>query len=133
MTNLTQPQNLTLSQLAWIQLLVGAGFALAGGWLSDLQLGASIAFGAGLMLFNLIVLGWSWQRLIAKKSIAWTVGIIVIKYAVLLGSIVYLSRLEWFRPLGAGLGISSFVFAVLVLAVKSRMQKEKETVTETSL
>lgn len=126
MTNLIPPQNLSLSQLAWIQLLMGVAFALLGWWLVDFQLGASIGFGAALMLVNVIILGWSWQRLIGKKSIAWTGGIIVIKYAVLLGSIVYLSRLEWFRPLGAGLGIASFVFAALVLAVKIKLQDEKE-------
>ena len=118
----TNPPNPTLSQLALIQLLAGAGAAALAWWLDGFQLGASIAFGAGLMLFNVVVLGWSWRRLIAKKSIAWTVGIIVIKYAVLLGSIVFLARLEWFRPLGAGLGIASFVFAALVLAVKFKMQ-----------
>jgi hypothetical protein len=55
----------------------------------------------------------------AKKSIAWTVMIIVIKYAVLLGSIFFLARTNWFSPLGAGLGILSFIVAAFILAVRS--------------
>ncbi len=105
-----------LKQLAALQILIGAGLALAGARFSGPQLGASIAVGSALMLGNMILLGWSWQRLIAKKSIAWTVMIIVIKYAVLLGSIVYFARTDWFSPLGAGIGIASFMLAALVLA-----------------
>lgn len=98
---------------------------MGGSFLGGFQLGASIALGAGLMLFSVILLGWSWQRLIAKKSIAWTGVIIVIKYAVLLGSIVFFYRLEWFHPLGAGIGIASFVLAALMVALQSKMQGEK--------
>jgi len=111
---------LSLRALALIQFLVGvlaAGLGLAFGGFS---LGASIALGAGLMLFDVVVLGWSWKRLIAKKSIALTVGIIVIKYAILLGSIYYLAREDWFSALGVGLGIASFMGAALILAILSR-------------
>jgi len=114
------PTTLSLKNLALIQLFTGAALALGAALFGRPQLGASIGFGAGLMLFNVILLGWSWRRLIEKKSIAWTVGIIVIKYAVLLGSIVYLARLEWFSPLGAGIGIGSFVFAALLFAILTK-------------
>lgn len=98
-------------QLAMTVLVSALGYAIGG-----FQLGASLGIGAGLMLFNVIGIGWIWQRLMMKKSIAWTLLIIVIKYAVLLGSIFYLARQEWFSSLGAGLGISSFVIAALVMA-----------------
>lgn len=120
-----QNKALTVSDLAFYQLLTGAVLAGIGVYFESVQLGASIAIGASLMLFNVIILGWSWHRLLAKKSIAWTVGIIVIKYAVLLGSIVYLARLDWFRPIGAGIGIASFILAALVLAVRSKILEEK--------
>jgi hypothetical protein len=110
---------LNLNQLAFIQIVVGAAAAVFAGWLFGPRLGASTAIGAGLMLFNVVFLGWSWQRLMAKKSIAWTVMIIVIKYAVLLGSVFFLARTNWFIPLGAGLGILSFVVAALILALRS--------------
>jgi hypothetical protein len=109
----------SLKLLAAIQLALGTVISLLGFWIGGLQLGASIAIGSGLMLFNLIGLGWSWQRLMIdpKKSIAWTLVIIVIKYAVLLGSIFVLAREPWFSSLGAGLGISSFVLAALIMAL----------------
>lgn len=114
----------SLKLLALIQLVLGAALAaLAMLW--NFQLGASMALGAGLMLFNLIGLGWSWHRLMAKKSIAWTILIIVIKYAVLLGSIFYLARQEWFNPLGAGLGISIFMVAALIMALVFHRQSGK--------
>ncbi len=109
-------QNPSLKQLAAIQLVVGAVIAGVASLASSLQLGASVAIGASLMLGNLVLLGWSWQRLMDKKSIAWTVAIIVIKYAVLLGSIVFFARTAWFSPLGAGIGIASFMISALVLA-----------------
>jgi hypothetical protein len=111
---------LSLKVLALIQLFVGAAAAGLGVCFYGVSLGASIGLGAGLMLFNLVLLGWTWKRLIAKKSIALTVGIIVIKYAILLGSIYYLAREDWFSPLGAGLGIASFMLAALILAIISR-------------
>lgn len=106
----------SLKQLAAAQIFVGALLAGGAGWIWGFQLGASIAIGAALMMGNMLILGWSWRRLFDKKSIAWTVLIIVIKYAVLLGSIFYLGRTKWFNPLGAGIGISSFMLAALVLA-----------------
>ncbi|NJL24461.1 MAG: hypothetical protein HC902_04370 [Calothrix sp. SM1_5_4] len=59
------------------------------------------------------------------KTIAWTALILVSKYAVLLGSIYMLSVTDWFSALGAGLGISSFLIPVLLLAV---FFQEKETI-----
>jgi hypothetical protein len=96
-----------------------AVFGAAGTWLGGVQLGASIAVGGVLMLINLVLLAWSWLRLMEKKSIAWTVLIIVIKYAVLLASVFYFIRLDWFVPIGAGFGISSFVVAALIMAAMS--------------
>lgn len=104
-------------QLAYLQLTMGLIFALLLGGLVDVRLGASFALGALLMLTNVLLLGWTWWRLIAKKSIAWTTMIIVIKYAVLLGSIVVLARQSWFSSVGAGLGIASFIIPALALAV----------------
>jgi hypothetical protein len=103
-------------QLAALQLLIGLIVTGIAGWLSGVQLAASIAVGAGLMLLNLSVIAWSWQRLMDKKSVAWTTLIIVIKYAVLLGSIVFFARTEWFNPLGAGIGIATFMISALILA-----------------
>ncbi len=72
------------------------------------------------MGLNVVLLGWSWARLLQKKSIAWTVMIIVIKYAVLLGSIYILAQESWFMPLGVALGIGSFVMAALLFGLFDR-------------
>lgn len=91
--------------------------------LGDLRLGASFAVGAGLMWVNVALLGWSTWRTLERKSVALTTMIIVIKYAVLLGSIVIFMRSSWFSSLGAGLGIASFMVPALALAV---LQQKKE-------
>lgn len=112
-----------LSRLAFIQLLfavLGSGVV---GYLWGFHQGASFAIGAALMLGNMIGIGWAWWRVITQKTIAWTVLIIVIKYAVLLSSIFYLGREPWFNVALAGAGITSFLLAALVWAVTS---KEKE-------
>lgn len=114
-----------LRHLLAIQLLVGTLMAGAGAYFGNARLGASIAFGAGLMLVNVFLLGWSSNRLIAKKSIASTTGIIVIKYAVLLGSIGYVWRMDWFHTLGVGIGIASLVVSALVMAVQLKLMEEK--------
>lgn len=87
------------------------------------QLAASTLVGAALMLFNVIALGWTVDRMLAKKSIAWTVLIIVIKYAVLLGSIYILAQTAWFSSIGAGIGLVSFVLAILVFAMLSHWKE----------
>jgi hypothetical protein len=115
--------------LAGLQFLIGVALSIAVGLIWGFQLGASFAVGVALVLGNLLVLAWAWWRLFEQKTIAWTLLIIVIKYAVLLGSIIILARMAWFRVLGAGLGVSSFVIAALVWAVIMQRQEtepEKE-------
>jgi hypothetical protein len=95
--------------------------------ISGLQLGASSMVGVLRMAFTLAVMGWSVHRLLEKKSIAWTVSIIVIKYAVLLGSIYILTSKSWFIALGYGIGLTSFVLALLVFAVFEHWTEEVST------
>lgn len=75
------------------------------------------------MVFNVAVLGWAWKRILEKKSIAWTSGIIVIKYAVVLSSIVLLSRRPDFHAVAAGLGIGSFAIAAIIAAIASETRE----------
>lgn len=65
------------------------------------------------MWANLVLLAWSLGRIFAKKSIAWTVGIIVIKYTVLLGAILFLTQAPWFQVLSAGIGLATVIMATL--------------------
>ena len=116
--------NTSLKLLVFIQFLTGGAMSLGLGMLGGFQLGASSAIGAALMLANSLLHGWTWHRILEKKSIAWTLLIIVIKYAVLLGSIFLALQTNWFKVLGAGLGIASFTLAALTFAVFER-KKEK--------
>lgn len=118
-------QNLKI--LALLQAAVGLVAALAVGWLSTPERGVSFAVGAGLMLANLLVLAWTSWRALAKKSIAWTSLIIVLKYAVLLGSIWYLSRTSWFNSLWAGLGVTTFVIAALIAAIIIQKKEDNDS------
>ena len=98
-----------------------SGFAalLTGGcaWAFGPAVAGSFAVGAGLALANVLALAWAWWRLLTEKPVAWTVVLIVIKYAVLLSSIYFLARTGWFEVIPAGLGIASFIPPVFVLAV----------------
>jgi hypothetical protein len=95
------------------------------GYVWGSQLGASFAVGAALMLVILTFLAVTVWLTVAKKSIAWSTLVIVIKYPVLLGSIVLLMRSDWFRSDGAALGISSFVVSALAWAVLEQMNERE--------
>lgn len=102
-------QALTLRNLLVFQgIIAGTAVGLIT-LVGNFQLGASYAFGSGLMLVNLVFLSWVWNRLIDKKAIAWTAVLIVIKYTVLLGAIFYLSQKAWFHVLSAGLGMVTLI------------------------
>lgn len=119
----TVPVLRQLKQLILTQLSLGLALAILAWPLGGLQLSASFAVGVVLMSINVAGLAWGWWRIVTQKTIAWSVLIIVIKYAVLLGSTYYLARLPGFNAVGAGLGIASFVIAALIWAVI--LQKEK--------
>lgn len=121
MTSLTQ----NLKILSISQFLVGLVISLILLANEQVQLAASFGLGAALMLFNVLALSWVWWRILTQKTIAWTLIVIVIKYAVVLGTIFYLARQAWFSPVGAGLGIASFIIAALITALLLE-QKEKE-------
>ena len=115
---------LHVKHLLLIQILLTSGLSLAGWWLRSGAFGASVAVGGGLMTLNLFLASWIWTRSLDKKSIAWTSVIIVIKYAVLLASVVIVARFDWFNPLGTGLGVVSFTFTALIVALH-HLRKEK--------
>lgn len=110
----TPMAGLGLKSLLSLQTAIGACLT-AIVWLRfGPQLGASFGAGAAIMLVNLLLLAWIWSRFLAKKSIAWTVVIIVIKYTVLLSAIFLLTQKVWFHVLSCGLGMATFVMTALV-------------------
>lgn len=115
----------SLKVLALLQLASGLFFTSLITFFWGVQLGASFALGSGLMLANVLLLAWTWWRILTQKRIAWTLLVIVIKYAVLLGAIFYFARSGWFNSVGVGLGIVSFVVAALGLGLLSdKLEKE---------
>lgn len=115
-----------LKTLALCQLLFGTILSIAVGLIWGFQLGASFAVGAALMLLILTFLVITVWLSVAQKSIAWNVIVIVIKYPVLLGSIVLLMRSDWFSSTSAALGITSFLVAALAWAVLQQMNTKEE-------
>lgn len=115
-----------LKTLALCQLLFGTILSVGVGLIWGFQLGASFAVGAALMLLILTFLVITVWLSVAQKSIAWNVIVIVIKYPVLLGSIVLLMRSDWFSSTSAALGITSFLIAALAWAVFEQMKEKKE-------
>lgn len=109
---------MTAIQVA-IVLVVGLALTVMG----HPQLAASFALGGLAMVFNLFALSWTWWRILAQKPVALTSLIIVFKYALLLGSMFYCVRAPWFNALGAGLGVGSFVFAILGAAILTHKEE----------
>lgn len=104
---------LNAKTLFFTQTGLNAFLAFAVFRLWGFQPGASFAVGGLMMLVNFVLLAWIWDRLLTKKSIAWTVVVIVIKYTVLLGSILILIQAPWFHVLGCGLGLATFIMTAL--------------------
>lgn len=112
---------LNFRTLVVTQIAINACLAFGVWRLFGLQPGASFAVGGLLMLVNFALLAWIWDRLLTKKSIAWTVVVIVIKYTVLLGAILILIQAPWFHVLSCGLGLATFIMTALAqVAVRFR-------------
>jgi len=114
----------SLRAITILQIAISLMGSLSFWALGQPQLGASFAVGGALMLANVLAIAWTSWRLVEKKPIAWTVIIIVIKYAVLLGSVVFFARTNWFDSLGAGLGVASFLIAILGAALLTTKSAE---------
>ena len=84
------------------------------------QAALSLGVGAVVMFANLIVLGVTWQNILAKKLVALSVGVIVFKFAILIWIIYIVATSErlyhgWF----AG-GLALIVVSSLATALKYR-------------
>lgn len=118
--------NLKLSHILVSQSLVGVAASLVGAGIWGVQLGASIAIGATMMWVSVVLHGWLWHFLTVKNSIAWSVMVIVFKYAVLLESIYLLSQTQWFSFLGLGVGIASICLTALITLLIDRKKEIKQ-------
>lgn len=106
--------HLVVSTLLTVPLAAFGGFSLA----------ASFALGALVMGLSTATMAWTTARMMAQKTFALTAAIIVIKYAVLLGTLYYLSQTDWLRPFAVVCGVSSFMISALIFAVFERKESE---------
>lgn len=110
------------------QLLVSVLGAAALAHLAGAPAAKAYGLGAGLMLLNLVGLVLSWPWILAKKLVALSVGVIVLKFAIL-GSIVYVAvikhavHLGWFA---AGLATVVLTIVVTALVVSRESPEEAE-------
>lgn len=81
------------------------------------EMAFSCLFGGVIILLNLLGLWIVWKFIFSKKSIALAVLVIIFKY-VILGLILWnLNQIQWMRPLGFILGLSSLMFGVVCAAL----------------
>ena len=92
---------------------VALGLLLIGGWGSGLPL-TSFFLGSLLATVQLVVMVWSWQKILAKKSIALVGTVIVFKYAFLAILIFRLLSQHWVLPLWFLVGLGTMIPSILV-------------------
>jgi hypothetical protein len=84
--------------------------------------------GAALISVNFFLLALLWFRVLEKKTVAFTIGLVVIKYAIL-AVVLYVFIKEWnlpLLPLFMGLttaGVSFVLYAVLGHMTQNKMRQ----------
>jgi hypothetical protein len=77
----------------------------------------SYALGSSIILLNFRVIGWSWEKVIKKKSVAIAFVVIVFKYAILAGIIYGVSLIPGLKTLFFAVGLMTVVPAALLVAL----------------
>ncbi len=100
-----------------IVALATSAFAILLSLLCYFKFGAEFALstllGGLIILLNLLGIWISWKFIFSKKSIALVLAVIIFKYLIL-GLILWnLNEIQWMRPVGFILGLSSLVFGIL--------------------
>ena len=107
-------KNLYLIQIGLL-VLGGVAILIGDSW----SAAASYACGALLILFNVVILAWAFRRLLQKKLIALSTGLIVFKYAIL-GTILYqILKASWLSPLWFCVGVGTLMLAAFGTALSS--------------
>lgn len=103
-----------------IHLLLSAGLIAAVFLTQSAQHTTSFAIGTALIAVNWLALEYAWGRLIAKKSIALAIGVIVIKWAFFGAICIGIVRLNWIDSTWLILGVSTIIPTVLIVALKKQ-------------
>ena len=88
----------------------------------------SLSFGSFLAFINLALLAYAWKIIILgpKKSVAWTVFLIVLKYGILIWVLVKAPKMEWFDESSFALGVLVHPIAVLIGGFLNQILKSKK-------
>ena len=103
--------------LATIQLVVTLLLAVAFSAFGTAQQALSCLSGGLLIWINWHFLGWSWWRILTKKSIALGASVIVLKYAILGIALIVVVRQPWLEILPLVVGISGLIPTILLYAI----------------
>lgn len=88
----------------------------------------SCLLGSAMMLINLLGLWILWTFIFSKKSIALAVLVIIFKYLIL-GLILWnLNQIQWMRPVGFIIGLSSLLLGVISAIIFKKLKSEKTKV-----
>lgn len=113
-----------IKKFAWTHvavMLLGAALAFSP---NASQKSASYLAASGLMLINVGLLYWVWQRCLQKKLVALAILIIVFKYAIL-GWIVYrLLSSSWLDIVWFSMGIGSLILSSSLTALQTRTSED---------
>ncbi len=101
-------------------------FSIALYFTTGFESAISCMFGGTVMVVNLFGLWFLWKLIFSKKSIALAVLIIIFKYLIL-GLILWnLNQIQWIRPMGFVLGLSSLLIGVVCTAIfKDKIENHK--------
>jgi len=108
-----------LKALAWIQLGVVSLTAIILFFVHRPDVYPFLC-GAALISLNFVLLGQVWRGIFEKKSVAMTISLVVIKYAILV-IVLYIFVKEWMLPmlpLFAGLATMAASFLISTVRIK---------------
>lgn len=95
------------------------------------QQAASTAAGAAIMTLNMALLGWTWTRIMTKKSVALASAIIVIKYAFFVAILVWIAAQSWVQGIWLMAGVVTFLPTTLIFAWRGSDGPHADTGEET--
>lgn len=111
-------KNITIAILIFSVVVSGASYIFV-----NLEFAVSVLLGGIMMLINLLGLAFVWRLIFSKKSIALAALIIIFKYIILGAILWWLVSINWLKPIGFLIGLSSLIFSiVLATLLKSRIQ-----------
>ena len=97
--------------------------------LSPVQVDAFL-WGAALITVNFSLLVWLWRRILGKKSVALTLGLVVIKYAILAIVLYVLVKDHGVQIVPLCAGMASLGASFLIFALTTAMDKQMKRPVE---